>query len=216
MTVAERAADRFRNSKFLHGYAKGKAAWDPAYAFVARTLGGSTHPILDIGCGMGLLAAYLRESGCKQRILGIEPAAGKIKTALERVGEAYALVEFRLGDARSLPEFSGDIVMLDVLHYMPAGTQKAVLEEIAGRIRPGGRALIRTTFRDGSWRYCATLLEEMFVRISGWIRGGKCHFPTEEEVLAPFRGTEWKVTVKPMWGRTPFNSHMVSICRVLG
>lgn len=214
MTVAERAADNFRHSKMLHGYANGKAAWDPAYAFVACKLGESPRPLLDIGCGVGLLAAYLRETGFKQPILGIEPDAGKIKVASERVANGYPLVEFRVGDARSLPEFSGDIVMLDVLHYMDSDSQKTVLEEIAGRIQTGGSALIRTTFRDGSWRYYATLVEEAFVRISGWIRGGRCHFPTREEVLAPFGGPDWKISVKPMWGRTPFNSHLVEISRL--
>lgn len=214
MTAAERAAERFRRARFLHGYAKGKAKWDPAYAAVADLLGKSGHPLLDIGCGVGLLAAYLRESGCQQRILGIEPDAAKVHIATGQVAGAYPLLEFRLGDARALPDFHGDIVMLDVLHYMGPETQCSVLEQIAWRICPGGRALIRTTFRDGSWRYYATMIEEVFVRASGWIRGGRCHFPTREEVIAPFLGPEWKVSVEPMWGRTPFNSHLVDIQRL--
>ncbi len=214
MNPAERAADRFRASRFLHGYAKGKATWDPAYPAVAASLQQSEFPLLDIGCGVGLLAAYLRESGCRQPILGIEPDVAKIRMATEQVANGYAQVEFRVGDARDLPEFSGDVVMLDVLHYMDAACQRSVLEGISSRIRPGGRALIRTTFRDGSWRYYATLLEEVFVRVSGWIRGGRCHFPTRDEVTAPFRGPEWQVSVTPMWGRTPFNSHLVVVQRL--
>lgn len=214
MMSARRAADRFRQSKFLYGYAKGKATWDPAYAAVAARLRESCHPLLDIGCGVGLLAAYLRESGCRQHILGIEPDAGKVQIATAQVASAYLSMEFRVGDARCLPEFSGDIVLLDALHYLEPGAQRSVLEQIALRIAPGGCALIRTTFRDNSWRYFATLIEEAFVRISGWIRGGKCHFPTREEVTVPFRSQEWTVTVKPMWGRTPFNSHLVEIKRL--
>ena len=214
MTPAMRAADRFRNSRVLHGYAKGKSQWDPAYAAVADLLNNSPRPLLDIGCGVGLLAAYLRESACRQPILGIEPDAEKIQIAVERVAGAYPLLEFRVGDARALPEFSGDIVMLDVLHYMDPDVQRSVLEQIALRVCPGGRALIRTTFRDGSWRYCATMLEEAFVRLSGWIRGGRCHFPTRDEATAPFSGPHWKVTVTPMWGRTPFNSHLVEAQRL--
>ncbi len=214
MSPANRAADRFRASRYLHGYAKGKATWDPAYPAVAASLRQSDHPLLDIGCGVGLLAAYLRESGCRQPILGIEPDVAKIRMATEQVAHGYARIEFRVGDARDLPEFSGDVVMLDVLHYMDAACQRSVLEGISSRIRPGGRALIRTTFRDGSWRYYATLLEEVFVRVSGWIRGGRCHFPTREEVTSPFRGSEWQVSVTPMWGRTPFNSHLVVVQRL--
>ncbi len=214
MTPAMRAAQRFRHKRVLYGYAKGKTKWDPAYAAVADLLRASPRPLLDIGCGVGLLAAYLRESGCRQRILGIEPDAGKIQTASERVASSYPMLEFQVGDARCLPEFSGDIVMLDVLHYMDPDAQRSVLEQIASRICPGGRALIRTTFRDGSWRYYATMFEEAFVRVSGWIRGGRCHFPTREEVVAAFSGPQWKISVSPMWGRTPFNSHLVEVNRL--
>ena len=216
MTPAMRAAQRFRHKRVLYGYAKGKTQWDPAYAAVAELLRASDRPLLDIGCGVGLLAAYLRESGCRQPILGIEPDEEKVRVAVERVGGAYPLLELQTGDARALPEFSGDIVMLDVLHYMAPDAQRSVLEQIASRVCPGGRALIRTTFRDGSWRYYATMVEEAFVRLSGWIRGGRCHFPTREEVTAPFHGPQWKTTVTPMWGRTPFNSHLVEARRVPG
>ena len=213
MSPGDRAAECFRESRFLYGYAKGKIRWDPAYPALARMLRGSELPILDIGCGVGLLAAYLRESGCQQPIFGIEPDKKKVRTACERVATAYPLLDFRVGDARSLDDFSGDIVMLDVLHYMTSKAQRAVLDQISQRICPGGRALIRTTFRDDSWRYYATLIEEAFVRASGWIRGGKCCFPTRKDVTDPFHGPEWKVTVSPMWGRTPFNSHLVEIAR---
>jgi len=214
MTPAMRAAERFRHKRVLHGYAKGKTKWDPAYAAVADLLRAPNRPLLDIGCGVGLLAAFLRESGCVQPIIGIEPDAAKIQIAVERVAGAYPSLEFFVGDARSLPEFSGDIVMLDVLHYMDPDVQRSVLEHIASRICPGGRALIRTTFRDGSWRYCATMLEEAFVRVTGWIRGGRCHFPTREAVIDPFKGPQWKVSVTPMWGRTPFNSHLIEAQRL--
>ncbi|MFA7345126.1 MAG: methyltransferase domain-containing protein [Terrimicrobiaceae bacterium] len=214
MTPARRAAERFRHSRFLHGYAKGKASWDPAYAAAATLLRESRFPLLDIGCGIGLLAAYLRESGCHQRILGIEPDAAKIRMAAARVAGAYPMVEFQAGDARALPEFAGDIVMFDVLHYLEPAARRSALEQIASRVAPGGRALIRTTFRDKSWRYHATLLEEAVVRVSGWIRGGGCHFPTNDEVAAPFLGPQWETTAKPMWGRTPFNSYLIEARRL--
>lgn len=214
MRPGQNAAERFRHSRHLHGYAKGKITWDPAYPAVADLLRQSCNPLLDIGCGMGLLAAYLRESGCQQRILGIEPDTSKVRIAEAHVQPAYPGLEFRVGDARFLPEFSGDVVMLDVLHYMPSDVQRSVLEQIGARICQGGRALIRTTFRDRSWRYRVTLIEEAFVRVSGWIRGGKCRFPSREEVTSPFAGAEWDITVKPMWGRTPFNSHLVEVRRL--
>jgi len=208
-----RAADCFRSSRFLYGYARGKIRWDPAYPTVANILRSSKHPILDIGCGIGLLAAYLREEGLPQPILGIEPDAAKVASARESVTTRYSGLTFNTGDARDLPDFCGDLILLDILHYMQPDEQQMVLGSVADHIAPGGCALIRTTFRDHSWRYHATMLEEIVVRATGWIRGGRCHFPTRHEVESAFPASRFAVSTRPLWGRTPFNSHLVEIRR---
>jgi len=213
VNAAERAARCFVTSRFLHGYARGKTSWDPAYPAVSEILRHSPRPLLDVGCGVGLLAAYLRESGCTQPVLGIEPDAGKVRTARDLVAKAYPGLDFQPGDARSLPDFSGDVVVLDVLHYMEPADQRTVMESVASRIAPGGCAIIRTTFRDSSWRYLATLLEEVLVRTSGWIRGGHCHFPTRREIETAFQSPALSLSVRPMWGKTPFNSHLIEVRR---
>jgi len=213
MNPARRAASHFRGHKFLYGYAKRKAAWDPAYPEVAARLLGGTLPVLDVGCGVGLLAAYLRESGCTQPISGLEPDEAKTRLARNLVASAYRNLDFQIGNALVLPEFSGDVVLLDILHYMDRALQRGVMESAARRLAPGGRLFIRTTFRDGSWRYFATLLEEVFVRSVGWIQGGRCQFPTLEEIRDPFDELGWEIAVSPMWGRTPFNSHLLEIRR---
>lgn len=213
MTAGQRAAERFAGDRFLHGYARGKTAWDPAYQAVAARLRGSERPVLDIGCGVGLLAAYLREEGCLQPVLGIEPDAKKVEVARARVCAVYANLEFRVGAAEDLPDFPGDVVMLDVLHYMPPDVQARVLGNLADRLEPGGRIMIRTAFRDRSWRYGVTMIEEGIVRLSGWIRGGRCHFPTREELCRPLGEKGCALSVIPMWGATPFNSHLIEVSR---
>ncbi len=213
MNAGRRAAMHFRDSRALHGYAKGKTAWDPAYPEVAARLCGGGLPVLDIGCGVGLLAAYLRESGCRQPILGIEPDEKKVQMARKLIAPAYENLEFAVGDACMLPEFSGEVVILDVLHYLDDSVQQEVLQSAALRVAPGGRIFIRTTFKDSSWRYYATLMEEVFVRASGWIRGGRCRFPTAQEIRAPFEKLGWEIQISPMWGKTPFNSHLMEVVR---
>lgn len=213
MTPALAAAARFRGRHFLHGYARGKARWDPAYPAVAQRLTDSPLPLLDVGCGVGLMAAYLRECGCRQPILGIDLNERKINLARQRVAPFYPGVEFQVADARTLPEFSGDIVMLDVLHYFDPAAQQGLLDAVADRVAPGGRALIRTTFRQRCWRYYATLTEELLIRLVGWIRAGPARFPTREQVTQPFARRGWEVAVSPMWGRTPFNSYFIEARR---
>lgn len=213
--AAQRASECFRSSKFLHGYSRGKTRWDPAYPAVASMLGPSSLPILDIGCGIGLLAAFLRESGLTSPITGIEPDVEKVSLASDLVASRYPGLAFVVGDARALPAFSGNLVLLDILHYMAPPEQQLVLQAVASRIAPGGCALIRTTFRDRSWRYFATLAEEAVVRSTGWIRGGRCHFPSRTEVETAFPKNIFRVRTRPLWGKTPFNSHIVKIRRAL-
>lgn len=213
MNPGRAAAERFRGDRSLHGYALGKTAWDPAYPAVAERAAGSPRPLLDIGCGVGLLAAYLRESGCTQPMVGIEPDAAKVELARAKVAACYPALVFETGEAARLPEFSGDVVVLDVLHYLDEAGQVRFLHDIAARIAPGGSAWIRTTFREANWRYAATLVEEAFVRVTGWIRGGRCVFPRRELVRQALASTGCEVTIEPMWGRTPFNSHLITVRR---
>jgi hypothetical protein len=40
------------------------------------------------------------------------------------------------------------------------------------------------------------------------MKSGAVHYPTIEEVVAPFRARGFTWEVRPLWGRTPFNSHL--------
>src|SRR2546423_4066855 len=72
-----RVAHQFR-SPWLRHYVRNKLRSDRIYAAAYDLLGRSAEPILDIGCGMGLLAFYLRERAGRQPILGLDVDARKI------------------------------------------------------------------------------------------------------------------------------------------
>src|SRR3979490_1793111 len=63
---------------WLRRYVTSKLRRDPIYPAACELFRGSDDPILDIGCGLGLLAFYLRERGCQQPILGLDLDARKI------------------------------------------------------------------------------------------------------------------------------------------
>lgn len=206
----QRATERYRPWRSLWYYARCKIAWDPAYpAFRERILAARSMPLLDVGCGIGLFSAYLRESGFAEQIVGVDPAADKIGIAKQVVPG----VDFRTGSVEAAPEFSGHVVILDVLHYFDAAGRRAFLEDIVSRTAPGGTIWLRTTLRDRSWRYWATQAEEAFVRGSRWIVGGKWNFPTRAEIVRPFAEAGCSVVSQPMWGRTPFNSYAFEFTR---
>jgi hypothetical protein len=69
--------------------------------------------------------------------------------------------------------------------------------------------VIRNVLRDRSWRFRATVLEERFSRALGWMRCATGHFPARDEIESPLREAGFDVRVKPLWGRTPFNSWLI-------
>jgi len=202
-----RIAARFDAPPHLWCYLVGKLALDPAYAAVLDIVRDSERPIIDIGCGLGLLAHYLREHGCRAPIVGYDLDSEKIARAEATARRARLKdVSFRCGDAAEHREDSATVVMLDVLHYLAREHQRVVLERLA---RNDGAVIIRNGLRDRSWRYCVTLLEEYWTRWSGWIPSrAPIHFPTHEAILAPFREVGRTGEARPLWGATPFSSHL--------
>lgn len=206
--IAERIGGRFR-SRFHGGYARSKLRMDPAFAAVAAHLGTATVPVLDIGCGLGLLGFWLRERGYAGPYLGLDLDAGKIAAAQALADAHYRDLTFRVGDARALAGFTGHVVMLDVLHYLERSEQQALLAEAACRVAPGALLLIRNVLREPGWRFRATVAEEGFIRLIRWLGSPPRHYPTRTEIEQALAAAGLACTVTPMWGRTPFNSYFI-------
>jgi SAM-dependent methyltransferase len=190
-------------TRFLRWYARSKLATDPLYDAVACRLRGHAHPVVDVGCGIGLMAFHLREQGFAQPIIGIDHDAAKIAEASRA---AYDGIRFTTGDARDAIPAGCSVLLLDVLHYFNAEEQVRILENVASAVPLGGVAIIRDAVRDGSWRYRATYAAEIFARGVQWIRAERLHFPTKERIVGAFDGFDVEMT--PLWGATPFNNYL--------
>lgn len=208
--LAERVARRFA-ARWVQGYVRWKVRSDPAYAGALSALLGRSAPLVDIGCGMGLLAFYLREGGVTAPIIGIDFDERKIEQA-RMAARAYREVDFIAGDARDPLPDAHDVVMLDVLQYLDSASQQKILRNIAAVLQPGNVLVMRQGLRDDSWRHRFTRIVDAIGKI-GWNRGEALTFPTREELLAPFAGFE--IEVRPLWGRTPFNNYFFVIRRPL-
>lgn len=212
MTAEGGAIDRIARryeGRWLQGYARGKLRSDPAYAAAFELLKDAPLPVLDVGCGVGLLEFYLRERGFAGRLTGFDFDGGKIAQA-QRIAATCEGIEFTLGDtAEALPAGErGHVVIFDVLHYLPPHAQGELLDRVAERVAPGGRCLIRETPRDESWRFRVTQVEEFLIHAIFWMKSRAVYFPSVEEVIAPFERRGFTAEVRPLWGRTPFNSHL--------
>ncbi len=192
-------------------HARWKLANDPVYAAAADLLGDSTLPILDIGCGIGLLGQYLTAAHARVSYTGVDHDARKINAGLaaaRSAGLEHAL-RMQCADAATLPPTCGHVALLDVLHYLPADRQRALLATAAQHLAPGGMLLIRNVLREANWRFHATRVEEFFLEASGWIPGGVQHYPSMSELRVPLEDVGLEVRMTPLRGRTPFNSYLI-------
>ena len=199
--------------RWMRFYSRGKLRHDPAFPAAFEHIGKSALPLLDIGCGVGLLAFYLRECGFLPDITGLDVDGEKIREGRVVAGGHYTGITLNTGDVSLLPVFSGNVAMLDVLHYLPAEMQRRALAEMAERVAPGGWCFIRTTPRDGSWRYRVTQIEEWFARAIAWSARPVVAYPTLAQIEACFPAAEFDAEVRPLWGNTPFNSWLLAFRR---
>ena len=202
---------RLYDNHLQRGYVRGKLAGDPVYAATAALVAGTTLPLLDIGCGIGLLGLYLHVLGHAQPYLGVDHDARKVAAGQQAVQRAGldALMSLRHADVAELPPMQGHVALLDVLHYLPAARQPILLQEAARHLAPDGCLIIRNVLREPNWRFHATRVEEFFLRTSGWIPGGAQHYPSADELRAPLQDAGLHVRIEPLRGRTPFNSYLI-------
>lgn len=189
-------------------YVRSKLHWDPMFDAAASLLRDSPRTLLDVGCGLGLLGQYLRESGGRAPYRGLDLDARKIEAARAAAIRGGLDIELAIGSATELPSIRGDVALLDLLHYLPADAQKRVLAEAAARVAPDGVLIIRNVVREPGWRFAATRFEERAARAIGWIRSPTRHFPGRDEIESPLRSDGFSMHVAPLWGRTPFNSYL--------
>lgn len=198
--------------KWDHHYVAAKLRTDPLYPAVLSELKNSTHPLLDLGCGLGLLALFLRAHGHQNPILGLDYDPRKIQTALH-VSQTETHLHFQHHDARQgLPPHTGDVTILDILQFFTPAQQEKLLLEAAARTAPGAKLIIRSGLRDPSLRFKITVAGDLLAKCTLWMKAAPTHYPTAEDftrLLTPF-GT---VKISPLWGKTPFNNHLITLTK---
>lgn len=192
-------------------YVPAKLRSDPVYSAVARELAGTALPVLDIGCGLGLLAFYLRETGFKPAVTGFDYDARKIASALRMAARGeYAGLSFMTGDARTgLPDFSGNAVILDILQFFTRAEQETLLRAAASRVAAGGKLVIRSGLEDDSTRFRITVAGDWLAKLTLWMKAAPVCYPTRALFESVLVAAGLNVRVEPLWGGTPFNNHLI-------
>ncbi len=192
-------------------YSLAKLRSDPLYPGVCEALRDSTLPLLDLGCGLGLLAHALRADGIALRYRGVDNDANKIAGALRashRQGLADASFEC-IDLANTLPDHHGSVAILDVLQFLAPDDQQRTLEAAIAMLVPGARLVIRTGLDDGSRRARVTRAVDVFSRVIGWMNAGPRSYPDPEGLQQRFDAAGLITRFTPLYGNTPFNNWLV-------
>jgi trans-aconitate methyltransferase len=195
-------------------YTASKLRTDPLYQALHAALADSPLPLLDLGCGLGISAFYLRGKGVNVPIHGLDYDDRKIEAARRAADRSgFADLTFSQHDARSgLPEHRGNVSILDILQFFTPAEQETLLRQAADRVAPGGMLVIRSGLRDDSLRFRITVAGDLLAKATFWMKAAPTHYPTAEDfhrILSPF-GT---VKITPLWGKTPFNNHLIILSR---
>jgi SAM-dependent methyltransferase len=198
-------------NRWDYHYIRSKLSTDPLYPGVLGALRGSTAPLLDLGCGLGLLAHALRHDGQSMPYHGVDNDADKIARATaaadrtELASTRFAYVDL----AHHLPEHAGSVAILDVLQYLPAPAQRHLLENVIAMLTPGARLVIRTGLVDGSRRGLVSRIGDRAANLIGWMQSTPRCYPSAEDLRAILEGAGLQMAIEPLWGRTPFNNWLV-------
>ena len=208
---------RLYESRWLRNYVRSKLASDPVYRGVWNRVGSRNNPLLDIGCGVGILAFYLREREWRAPITGIDIDLPKIEAARNVAAGRYEGLQFEVGNALdALLEFHGDVVMLDLLHYLTDDDQELMIRRATAAAAGGGMIVIRDCLRERGWRFAFTSFQERFARAIRWLNVPMLNFPSRDRIVGTLEAHGFVVEVEPMWGRTPFNNYLITATSLSG
>lgn len=166
-----RIAERYMPSRYHYWYTLSKLVVDPLYEDVGGLLHGNRPPILDVGCGIGLLLHALRANDIPSHYTGVDIDAGKIALARRTVRpDERSDVQFEVRDlTRDFPAHRGSVVLLDVLQYVEPALQHDLLVNSARCLSSDGILIIRSGLDDGSVRASWTRMNDRLGLAVRWM-----------------------------------------------
>ena len=205
--------------RFAWHFARGKLGGDPAFfGLLQNGLIPAKSRILDLGCGQGLLAAWLAAADVVSSAgnwpqefppapqvatyRGIELMPRDAQRAKVVTGNGISVEQ---GDIRTADFASADVVViLDVLHYMPLSAQDDVLNRVRRALEPAGTLLLRIGDSAGGWPFHLSNYVDSVVAIARGHKPGRLHCRTLRQWKSDLENLGFAVTTIPMSQGTPF------------
>jgi uncharacterized protein (DUF2062 family)/trans-aconitate methyltransferase len=231
--LIEETAYRYLGSGMFHWeFVRGKLRHDPVYLQILRQgLLPQEGRLLDLGCGRGILLSLLltardrhdrHERGlypegwspppAALELHGIETGPKAVRAARAALGDGAKIDLADLRDAELPP--SQVVLLLDVLHYMPANAQEDLLRRIAGALEPGGLLLIRDADADAGWRFTATRIQERACALARRRWKQRFHYRSAAEWSRLLESAGFTVDLQPMGMGTPYGNVLLTARRL--
>jgi uncharacterized protein (DUF2062 family)/trans-aconitate methyltransferase len=224
-SLLERTAHRYLAAGMFHWvFVRGKLRYDPVY-FSLLSAGALPEEgrLLDLGCGRGLLLALLltareqAEAGQYPQgwappprldLHGLEGSRKIAEVARQALGAEARIDATDLRDAEIPP--ARVILLLDVLHYLPATAQESLLKQIASALEPGGFLLIRDADAAGGWRFTATRFQERLCALARRHWRQRFHYRSQTEWMELLERNGLRASAEPMAQGTPYSNVLIA------
>lgn len=219
--IAAASAPYWKTDFFGYFKARGKLRGDPAFAAIlSEGLLAGAERILDLGCGQGLLAAWL--SAARRRMderpyswpqqwpapprpisfRGIELHTRDVWRARVALGER---AEFEVGDIANADFGSVDtIVILDVLHYLDKEAQLLVLDNARAALSSCGSLLLRVSDAGSGFRFTVGQCIDWTVMATRYRRRPTMYWRPVPEWQRLLSSMGFRSEALPMSAGTPF------------
>lgn len=213
--------------RFAWHFARGKLAGDPVFAgLLERGLIPGGARILDLGCGQGLLAAWLFAAQDQYNAgrwppdwppaprplayRGIELMPPDAHRARESLGERAEIVT---GDIRTADLGEPDtVVILDVLQFIGYEAQADLLARIHDALPPAGTLLLRIGDAGGGLGFAVTLWVDRVVALARGHGLARFYCRASRDWEDVLRRIGFSIERLPMHHGTPF-ANTLFICR---
>jgi 2-polyprenyl-3-methyl-5-hydroxy-6-metoxy-1,4-benzoquinol methylase len=168
-------------------------------------------PILEVGCGHGLLSLYLALASPGRRVTGVDVDEDKLAAARTAAAAGGLDATFELVHGATLPEgpWAG-IAIVDVLYLLGAADQGALLRSCAERLSPGGTLVVKEMAPVPRWKARWNAVQETAaVKILGITEGEQLTFLPPAELSAAMADGGLTVRDRPVHRGYPHPHHLL-------
>jgi len=171
-------------------------------------------PVLEVGCGHGLLSCYLAVQSPDRSVLGVDLDAAKIAAATAagtRATQSGATVSFAVAPSTAVPAGPWTAVtIVDVLYLLGPEAQRELLADCAAQLAPDGVLVVKEMGLEPGWKFRWNLLQEtMSVRVLGITHGRELTFLPPAQLAAAMRDAGLQVSSRPIDRGRPHPHHLL-------